>query len=145
MKCFWSKRPWADGGRIPRESSYIIIIDLFGRQQVDGHPGDEDFDCWSNSKTYNHVRGYVNVYELVEIAYVQLSYSWFIIDDTSWGQFGRSLSLFQHENTLAIGSPHSGNDSGYAKVYERDEATLNYQQLGKSFVGQSTSVFLGRS
>jgi len=66
----------------------------------------------------------------------------------SFQRFGYSVSLSTNGSTLAIGvygSDSNGYDSGEVQVYQWNEATLNYEQLGQPILGEAPEDYAGRS
>ena len=82
-------------------------------------------------------------------------------DGSSWKQIGqdidgeaagdnsgKSVSLSSNGRTVAIGAPWndgSGEDSGHVRVYQMDEATSSWQQLGQDIDGEAAGDESGDS
>ena len=75
--------------------------------------------------------------------------SWFQVGPAMNGTqagaaFGRTVSFSTDGNRVAVGSPKDGSDQGSFSVFQRDESSSSWSQMGISIFGDP-STYLGQS
>ena len=97
--------------------------------------------------------GYVRIYKYNDIITTWAQFGT-VITDGGDGKFGYSLSLSKSNNgtTIAVGSPYNDGTGNYdvygrgrVRVYQHNDTTTNWDQLGGDIYGESTKDNSGMS
>lgn len=92
------------------------------------------------SPTYNNNTGRVRIYTYDGANWIL---GGLISGASSGNYFGRSVSLSDDGQKIAIGAPNNLNNSGYVRVFEYQSGA--WVQLGNTILGEASSDFSGAS
>ena len=92
------------------------------------------------SPTYNNNTGRVRIYTYDGANWIL---GGLISGASSGNYFGRSVSLSDDGQKIAIGAPNNLNNSGYVRVFEYQSSA--WVQLGNTILGEASSDFSGAS
>ncbi len=98
------------------------------------------------SAKHDNYKGQVRVFKNVSGQWIQMGNS--INGDTNSDNFGDAIALSANGLIIAIGAPnHAGNGSysGQVKVFEFNQTTSSWSQLGNDIYGDSVDNFCGSS
>ena len=90
---------------------------------------------------YGQDSGHVKVFSLVDSSWKQCGQT--IIGEAAGDRLGDYVSLSADGKTLAVSGPINDGGLGYVKIYMRDEDSSNYEQFGRSIIGEAYSDFSG--
>ncbi len=96
------------------------------------------------SERYDNYRGQVRVFQNVSGQWVQMGNE--MNGDTTSDNFGDAIALSANGLIIAVGAPQhagNGNYSGQVKVFEYDQTTSSWEQIGSDIYGEETDNFCG--